>query len=508
MDSATLTQLIQNGESATLEFKIAPPRISELAERICGFANSQFGGLIVIGVADQTLEVVGVKSTSDAVDIILQAARLCKPQVSLNPLQPEVVLIDDKPLVVAQIPPNKGTLYQAGGVCWIRRGSHTVPLTVPEIERFLYSKGILDWETRAIPAATLEDLDMNLVEEYLQNRPSRRRTANRLQDFERILVSIGCAAADSKQEPETSADKTLLRPTNAGILLFGKNPQDFLLQSEVVCVLYRDNLGLRNYADRRIFHGTISEQIEQTADWLNKYIPIQSRVEGFHRIDEPEYSIEALREAIVNALVHRDYSIKSASVRVFFYPDRIEVRNPGLLPPELELEELKRGIARSEPRNPVIATVLRDLPEGYMDKMGSGIAFMLKEMQRLGKPEPEFKELGEFIVTFFLNSNAANAALIPNSTSDIARPTNSDTTLATSVATANGATLSPNLPLVQKDRLKLVLTYLQQHDSITNKQYRELTGVSEKTAFRDLEILVEQGTVRAIGERRARYYTR
>ena len=136
MDTRSLEALIKGGETPTVEFKVAPPRPSDLAERMCGFANA-IGGFIVFGVVDKTWQIVGVKNTSDAIDTVLQAARLCKPMVRLDPTYPQIVELEGKELVIAHIPPNNGTLYQAGGVCWIRRGTFTVPLTVPEIEEFL-----------------------------------------------------------------------------------------------------------------------------------------------------------------------------------------------------------------------------------------------------------------------------------------------------------------------------------------------------------------------------------
>ena len=136
MDAKSLEALIHGGETPTVEFKVAAPRPADLAERICGFANA-LGGFIIIGVTDKTWQVVGVKNVSDTIDVILQAARLCKPLVHFDPRQPQIVELEDKELVIAHIPPNNGTLYQAGGVCWIRRGTYTVPLTVTEIEEFL-----------------------------------------------------------------------------------------------------------------------------------------------------------------------------------------------------------------------------------------------------------------------------------------------------------------------------------------------------------------------------------
>ena len=111
MDTEALRLLIQGGETSTVEFKVASPRAAELAERICGFANS-LGGILIIGVKDKTWEVVGVKSTPETIDGILQAARLCKPTVQFDPSQPQIVEIDGKPLVLAHVPSNDGTLLK------------------------------------------------------------------------------------------------------------------------------------------------------------------------------------------------------------------------------------------------------------------------------------------------------------------------------------------------------------------------------------------------------------
>ena len=405
MDIASLITLIQSGETSTTEMKVAAPRPSDLAERICGFANA-LGGIIILGVVDKTWEIVGVKNVSETLDTLLQAARLCKPVVRFEPPQPQVFELEGKKLVIAHIPPNEGTLYQAGGVCWIRRGTYTVPLTVSEIEEFLYTRGVMAWETRPVEKATFADLDTNLIELYLAQCPGRSRIAGRLSNVEDILVNIGCAI-----KTHDEAKQTIIRPTNAGLLLFGYDPQLFLIQAEVVCVLYKDAMGKQRYADRRILQGTITSQIDQAEAFFRQYVPVPARMEGFHRIDEPDYPIEALREAVVNAIVHRDYSLQGEAIRIFYYPDRIEIHNPGILMPGIKLEDLQQGKAHSKPRNPILASVLRDLPGGYMERVGSGISFMIQQMRELGRPDPQFREQGEFVATFFHNPPSTEEAV-------------------------------------------------------------------------------------------------
>src|SRR5256884_7001433 len=188
-------------------------------------------------------------------------------------------------------------------------------------------------------------------------------------------------------------------PTNAGILFFGRYPQQHVIQGEVVCVLFRDAVGASRYADRKIITGTLQELIDETEAFLNRYIAVGARIEGWKRIDIPEHSIEALREAVINAVVHRDYSKRGESVRVFYYADRVEVHSPGLLLPGITIEQMEQGMVQSKLRNPVLTSLLRNIP-GYMERIGSGIRFMLDETKRMGLPAPQFRETSEFIVTF------------------------------------------------------------------------------------------------------------
>jgi predicted HTH transcriptional regulator len=245
--------------------------------------------------------------------------------------------------------------------------------------------------------------------------------------------------------------------------------------------------------------GSVSQQIDQAEAFFKQYVPVAGYMEGFHRRDEPDYPLDALREAVVNAVVHRDYSLRGEAVRIFYYSDRIEIHNPGLLLPGVTLPELQQGKVRSRLRNPIIGTVLRDLPGGYMERVGSGINYMLDQMRKLGRPEPQFREQGEIIV-IFLNT--------PLSTKDFPH-----TAPALSEQSVVGHTEERDLLLpgkgqdsIKVERQQLALRYIHEHGSITNKVYRAITGASENTALRDLDELVERGSLRAVGKRRARHY--
>jgi ATP-dependent DNA helicase RecG len=377
-------------------------------------------------------------------------------------------------------------VYQSSGVFWVRRGTHTVPLEVSELLELLGDKGLVDWEHQPVRGATMEDIDMGKVEAYLKERSTRERQPGRFEHMEQILVGMGCAVVRDGGE---------VVPTNAGMLFFGHGPQFFIIQGEVVCVLFRETVGASRYADRKIVMGTLQDLIDGAEAFLNRYIAVGARVEGWKRIDIPEYSLEVLREAIINAVVHRDYSKRGESIRVFFYPDRVEVHSPGLLLPGITVEQIERGVVQSKLRNPVLAGLLRDIP-GYMERIGSGIRFMLDETKRMGLPTPQFRETGEFIVTFH-----KAPALMPPTGQPQERAT-----LWEDDEPAQPEVPGQNLPDERESRLIKAMKYVHEHGVITNKAYRALTGSSDRTAHRDLELLVERGRLKGVGQRAARRY--
>ena len=459
-------QRIQQGETSTVELKASAPRPTDLAERLCGMANAQ-GGMIIIGVTDHHM-VVGVRNTSLAIDSLLRAARQVDPSLVLDPPEPEIYTLEGKQLVIAHIPSNNGLLYQAGGVCWIRKGTYTIPLSVPQIFEAGHDRGLLSWELQFPLDATLHAIDEARVEAFLTQRSPRGRRGAQHGTLEEVLLGLKCARRAATGE---------ILPTNAGILFFGRDPQHSILQSEVVCVLFRNTTGTGGYIDRKNVAGTTVELIDETEAFLQKYVAIGARIEGWKRIDLPEYPLEALREAVVNAVAHRDYSRDGESIRVFYYPDRVEIHSPGLLLPGITVEQMQRGEVTSKLRNPTLTTLLREVP-GYMERIGSGVRFMLQETGRMGLPSPLFRETQEFVVIF---------------PKEAAQPQQSQMTL-------------PATDLNQETRIARAMQHIQIHGSISNGEYQAINTVSDNTALRDLSSLVSQGALREVGKGRARRY--
>jgi predicted HTH transcriptional regulator len=168
-----------------------------------------------------------------------------------------------------------------------------------------------------------------------------------------------------------------------------------------------------------------------------------------------------------------------------------------LLLPGITIEQMERGVVQSKLRNPILAGLLRDIP-GYMERIGSGVRFMLDETKRLKLPAPHFREMSEFVVTF-------------DQAPDLARPRSQSQpqysgTLWSGHEQPDLEEPVKKLPAEQESRLTEAVAYVREHGFITNKIYRELTGVATRTAYRDLEILVERGRLKGVGQRAARRY--
>ena len=260
--------------------------------------------------------------------------------------------------------------------------------------------------------------------------------------------------------------------TNAAILLFGKNPQKLYLQAEVKCLHFHRTEIEKPFKSYHIYKGNMFEQIDKSLgfilDTLNMPVIRQRGTVAVKRPYEiPEFVIQ---EAIVNAVAHRDY-YSSAGVQVMVFIDRIEIWNPGQLPPQLTVESLKRPHV-SYPHNPLLAESL--YLADYIQKAGSGTLEMVKQCRNHGLPEPEFvQETGQFITKIW---------------KDIFT--------------------DPYLSkLGLNERQMKAVKYVKGKGIIGLSSFKLLcSAVSEKTLYRDLQHLVSKGILKEIGEKKGRKY--
>ncbi|MYA03333.1 MAG: transcriptional regulator [Caldilineaceae bacterium SB0664_bin_22] len=361
--------LIQEGEGTTLEFK---ERLSSsFARELVALANA-IGGRILLGVRDDGT-VIGIQDSNNLRARIQDIARNCDPpvQVHAEPVG-QVVTIHVKESASKPVQCSEGF--------FLRQGAVTQKLSRDEIRDMFRLEGTVRFDLAPCPRFDYpNDFDRGKFDVWLSL--SGITGQPRVED---ILVNIGAA--------ERANDA--LRFRNAGVLFFAKNPRRFFPQAYITCLLARGTDKV-HILDRKDFDGGIVADIEDALRFVERNTRTAYRIEGLRRSNIPEYPTNALREAITNAVMHRDWFIDGANVFVEIYTDRIEVVSPGSLPQGLQLTDLG---SRSIRRNALIADLLHHID--FIEKAGTGIRRIRNEVRAQGSPEPKFEANGFFTVTF------------------------------------------------------------------------------------------------------------
>ena len=272
------------------------------------------------------------------------------------------------------------------GFFW-RQGASTQKLSRDEIRDFFRSEGAIRFDLALCPKFRYpEDFDRKKFDAWIKQ--SRITSKGRVDD---ILVNIEVA--------ERAGRRLIFR--NTGVLFFAKNVSHFFPQAYVTCLLAKGTDKV-NILDRKDFTGGLVSDIEESLRFIERNTRTGYSIEKLRREDVPEYPMRALREAITNAVMHRDYFEAGANVFVEIYDDRIEISNPGGLPKGLSREELG---TRSVRRNPLIADLLHRI--GLVEKAGTGIRRMIEDTKKHKCPEPKFTVNGFFTATFWPNIEIA-----------------------------------------------------------------------------------------------------
>jgi predicted HTH transcriptional regulator len=356
-------------------------------------------------------------------------------------------------------------LIRKAGTQLIRRRFNNVPdLTAAlyaSLVDHLERTGLLrtrPFDASACPQATFADISEDKVRWFLTR--ARR---------ERQFV------LDENTPPtEVLAHLNLLdagQPTHAAILLFGRQPQRFLLTSEVKCLHFHGTEVRKPIPSYQIYKGTVFDLVDQAIDFVMSKIAraVGTRAQGPEAPVTYELPRDAVAEAIVNAIAHRDYA-SNASVQVMLFSDRLEIWNPGELPPPLTIEKLQLPHG-SFPRNPLVADPL--FLARYIEKAGSGILDMIGLCRAADLPDPEFRQDGGMFVQ----------------------------TLRRNVLTREKMD-----ELGLNDRQRIAIMRVVEQFRLTSADYQKLTEASRATAKRDLEELVAKGVLVRQGQGRGVHY--
>ena len=438
-----LVKLLKEGESERVEFKPSLSQTDKILECVSAFSNTD-GGILVIGVRDNG-DVIGVDIGKTTIESLANTIK----QNTDPKVYPSIRIeeLDAKHVVILEVEEGKQKPVLASGRAYRRVGRTNQKLGSDAIRNLALETSKVYWDERVCADASLDDIDEDKIRLFLKRAKYERR----------LELDPGTPSREALEHLELLSGG---KPTNAAILLFGKNPQRFFMQAETRCARFKGTKPLE-FIDLKVFGGTIVDQREDAVEFVQEHIERHARIVGLERLELWEYPLDAIREAVTNAICHRDYEI-SGNVQIRIFDDRLEIWGCGPLPEPLRVEDLKQR-HRSILRNPVIGKCFFWIK--YIEQWGTGTNRIIDACVNHGLPEPVFEELsGSLVVTL--------RKLI---TEELLKEKG-----------------------LNERQIKAV-SYIREKGSITNKYYQVLFGVSRITATRDLKQLEGTGIVNRTG---------
>jgi len=418
-------------ETQNIEFK--PTWRDEYLKVICAFANAD-GGKLIIGVDDNgNLE--GVRNSKKLLEDIPNKIR---NKLGIIP-SVEVQQKGGKDIIGISV--NSASVpISCDGKYYLRSGTTNLELEGNELTNFLMRRVGKTWDEFIEERASLDDINAETIESFKKSAEDRIPAIANEKDHRVILDKLNLL------------DGSKLK--RAAILLFGKDTQKFYPSAYLKIGKFLTEADLQT---SDVVEGNLFEQLESALEILRtKYLKSEIRFEGIHRREILEYPHEALREGIINALIHRDY-LGTSTIQIRVYNDRLVMMNEGKFPPEVPVEKLKTEHL-SKPRNVLLAGAF--YKAGFIESWGRGTIKIVEKCLEQGLPEPDFKEeFGVVTVQFYRDRwNDENLRKLG----------------------------------LNERQIKAVM-YVKEKGRITNKEYQEIAGVSNKTAYLELSDAVEKG---------------
>lgn len=432
--------------------------VNALAETLVAFANAD-GGALYVGV-EPGGRPSGQVYPEDFGELVKQAELRCRPPILVHWEQIET---GGAFVFVGQVQRSPELHTLDDGRVLLRTGAENRLLTGLQLQELSASRSTAEYEVDPVPGATRADLDDEVLRGFVEAWENRQgRPLGRPLDD--ILAEMGWLFPSGQ-------------PTVAGMLLFGKHPQSFIPRSGLTFVRFegervRKPEGEAGYGRRVEIAGALPTIIQRTWDILQEEIRRGAVVRGLERQEQWLYPPGALREALVNAIAHRDYRLRGRPTEIRMFTDRLEISSPGGLPGYITIDNI---VDEHFSRNPRIVNGL--FQWGYIEELGLGVDLMIEEMIHAGHPAPQFHATDySFTVTFECVQGP--------------RPV-----------------VAPPADSTMNERQAKSLAYIQQHGRLTSREYQSLCpDVSPETLRLDMADLVEQGILLKIGQKRGTYY--
>ena len=456
-----IKDIIKVGENKTVEFKEIIPNSKKISQTAVAFANGA-GGKIFIGITDDR-EIIGIdekldifKTIDDLNTIIYDS---CYPNINTNIYTENK---EDKTILVVEIFPGNLKPYYIKSM----GRENGVYIRVGASNRKAGYENILELERQRRNITFDEEIDWDLDYKNLDLKTLKKKFKENKKDFsEEKLLNLGLIKKEGKDLKVTRG---------LGIVL------GMYENTNINCARFKGKT-MDIFLDKKEFTGNIFEKIENIQMFLENHLNLSSEFEKFQRKDILEIPTLALREGIINAIVHRDYSNQGRDIKIGIYDDIVEIVSPGGLPSTLTIEQIYSG--RSEIRNRVLARIFKEF--NFIEKWGSGINRMINLCKNANLKTPEIKETGDSVVLTFYRANSIpdSAGLMPDNAGLV----------------PDSAGLN-NLSETEEKVFNLV------SDKTTRKEIQNKLSLSERTIRKVLNTLQEKDLVEKIGKGPTTYY--
>lgn len=387
----TIEEMCTTAEKQQYDRKSAKIEATAIATPIIAFANAD-GGMLAVGIEDNG-EITGIDDYTKNINEILRASYdFCKPSIMVETETRECVDSkgNENHILLIHIPQSGELHANHRDEVFLRVGDKSKKLTFDERLQLMYAKGARYYENEPVYGSSIDDIDMGAVAEYCKKIGYRKTPEEYIMQNKKFIIHV-----NGRQEM-----------SGAAILLFGKNPQLFFERARVRFIRYEGTEArvgaAMNVIKDKCFDGRILDLTEKTIEYVRSQIKEHTYLGADAKfVTEPEYPEFVWKELIVNAITHRDYSIKGTDIQIKMFDDHLTVESPGTLPGIVRLNNM-REIHFS--RNPKIAEFLHEYE--YVREFGEGIDRMYLEMQQAGLPEPEYRTEAFMVYATIRNKNS------------------------------------------------------------------------------------------------------
>ncbi len=374
-------------ENREMEFKSTTGELKAACRTLCAFLNNH-GGVVFIGVKDDG-RLVGQKVTDPTIREIANELRKFEPPVFIDVSY--VPFEKDKNIIVMQVPPGDHIPYTYDGRPYHRVENETLPMLQHLYEQLLVKRGQLNhaWDEFTSDEYTVEDLDSNEIRNFVRHGIEAGRISDEASNESVTEILNGL---------ELIKDGKL---TNAAIVLFAKKVTPLYSQCMIKMARFRGLTETEDFIDNQQFYGNAFSIMVEGNNFMRKHLAIASffQLDSFVRVDKPTLPVLAVREAMINAVCHKDYTQRSAAITLAVFDNRLEIWNNGILPKQLTIDDLKRK-HKSYPRNKLMASAF--YMRGLIETWGTGTTKMVERCRDHGIPDPIFEEYSGGVSVQFL----------------------------------------------------------------------------------------------------------